>query len=103
MKISQLCTMVELWFEFFLILPIHTDVAIHAHMWSWGKTCDSLDAIPSVTVGSCKCKTLMNFNMTLTVLNLHQKTPKGATTETQVKRYERYKRDKILPHIPVER
>ena len=37
----------------------------------------------------------MNSNMTLTVLNLHQKTPKGATTKIQVKRYERYKRDKI--------
>ena len=27
--------------------------------------------------------------MTLTVLNLHQKTPKGATTKIQVKRYKR--------------
>ena len=27
-----------------------------------------------------KVKPLINFNMTLTVLNLHQKTPKGATT-----------------------
>ena len=41
-----------------------------------------------------KVKPLMNSNMTLTVLNLHQKTPKGATTKIQVKRYERYKRDK---------
>ena len=38
-------------------------------------------------------KRLMNSNMTLTVLNLHQKTPKGATTRIQVKRYKRYKRD----------
>ena len=45
-----------------------------------------------------KVKPLMNSNMT--VLNLHQKTPKGATTKTQVKRYER---DKIISHIPVER
>ena len=58
---------------------------IHAFMWSWGKTCGSLDAIPSVTMGSFKVKTLMNSNMTLTVLNLHQKTPKGATTKIQVK------------------
>ena len=36
----------------------------------------------------------MTSNMTSTVLNLHQKTPKGATTKIQVKRYERYKRDK---------
>ena len=71
-------------------------MAIHAYMWSWGKTCDSLDVIPSVTMGSCKSKTvtLMNFNMTLTVLNLHQMTHKDATTKIQVKRYERYKRDK---------
>ena len=34
-----------------------------------------------------KVKWLMNSNMTLTVLNLHQKTPKGATTKIQVKRY----------------
>ena len=30
-------------------------------------------------------KQLINSNMTLTVLNLHQKTPKGATTKIQVK------------------
>ena len=42
-----------------------------------------------------KVKPLMTSNMTLIVLNLHQKTPKGATTKIQVKRYERYKRDKI--------
>ena len=36
-----------------------------------------------------KVKPLMNSNMTLTVLNLHQKTPKGATTQIQVKRYKR--------------
>ena len=36
-----------------------------------------------------KVKQLMNSNMTSTVLNLHQKTPKGVTTKLQVKRYER--------------
>ena len=36
-----------------------------------------------------KVKWLMNSNMTLTVLNLHQKTPKRATTKIQVKRYKR--------------
>ena len=41
-----------------------------------------------------KVKQLMTSNMTLTVLNLHQKTLKGATTKIQVKRYERHKRDK---------
>ena len=35
-----------------------------------------------------KVKWLMNSNMTLTVLNLHQTTAKGATTKIQVKRYE---------------
>ena len=50
-----------------------------------------------------KVKPLMNSNMTLTALNLHQKTSKGATTKIQVKRYERYKRDKRVSHIPVER
>ena len=73
-------------------------MTIHAFMWSWGKACGSLDAIPSVTMGSCKSKAvLMNSNMTLTVLNLHQKTPKGATTKIQVKTY------KIVSDIPVER
>ena len=32
-----------------------------------------------------KVKPLMNSNMTLTALNLHQKTPKRATTKIQVK------------------
>ena len=38
-----------------------------------------------------KVKQLMTVtsNTTLTVLNLHQKTPKGATTKIQVKRYKR--------------
>ena len=36
-----------------------------------------------------KVKPLINFNMALTVLNLHQKTPKDATTKIQVKRYKR--------------
>ena len=72
-------------------------------MWSWGKTCDSLDTIPSVTIWEvAKAKPLMNSNMTLTVLNLHQKIPKGATTKIQVERYERDKRDKIVSQIPVE-
>ena len=32
-----------------------------------------------------KVKQLMNSNMTLTVLNLHQKTPRGATTTIHIK------------------
>ena len=50
-------------------------------MWSSGRTCGLLDA--------AKVKRLMNSNMTLTVLNLHQKTPKGTTTKIQEKRYKR--------------
>ena len=50
-----------------------------------------------------KLKQLMNSKMTLIVLNLHQKTPKSTTTKIQVKRYTRYKRDKIVLDIPVER
>ena len=36
-----------------------------------------------------KVKWLMNSNMTLRVLNLHHKTPKGATTKILVKTYKR--------------
>ena len=101
MKISQLC-MVELWFECFkyyypyiqmwqymLICGVGTKPVTHLyHLLQWEVA---------------KVKPLMNSNMTLTVLNLHQKTPKGATTKIQVKRYERYKRDKIVSRIPIER
>ena len=34
-----------------------------------------------------KVKPVMNSSMNLTVLNLHQKIPKGATPEIRVKRY----------------
>ena len=56
---------------------MHTEVGIHsmnAYVWCWRKTCGSLDEIPSVTMGTCKRKFLINSNMTLTVLNLHQQT-----------------------------
>ena len=56
---------------------MHTEVAIHsmnACVWCWRKACGSFDEIPSVTMGTCKRKFLMNSNMTLTVLNLHQQT-----------------------------
>ena len=46
---------------------------MNAYVWCWSKVCGSLE-IPSVTMGSCKVKFLMNSNMTLAVLNLHQKT-----------------------------
>ena len=45
------------------------------HMCGVGrKACGSFDEIPSFTMGTCKRKFLMNSNMTLTVLNLHQQT-----------------------------
>ena len=60
-----------------LNITMHTEVVIHsmnAYVWCWSKICGSLDEIPSVTMGSCKSKILKNSNMTLIVLNLHQKT-----------------------------
>ena len=56
---------------------MHTEAAIHsmnAYVWCWRKACGSLDDIPSDIMGTCKRKFLMNSNMTLTVLNLHQQT-----------------------------
>ena len=56
---------------------MHAEVAIHsmnAYVWCWRKACGSLDEIPSFTMGTYKRKFLMNSNMTLTVLNLHQQT-----------------------------
>ena len=45
-----------------------------------------------------KVEQLMTSNMT--VLNLHQNTPKGATTKTQVKRYKRDTREKNSIRYP---
>ena len=73
-------------------------MAIHAFMWSWAKPVAHLMQYHPLKWEAAKVKRLMNSNMTLTVLN--QKTPKGATTKIQVKRY---KRDKIVSDIPVER
>ena len=48
---------------------------MNAYVWCWSKICGSLDKIPSVTMGSkILTKFLLNSNMTLTVLNLHQTT-----------------------------
>ena len=102
MKISQLC-MAELWFECFEYYP-------YIQMWQYMLIC-GVGAKPVIHLMKyhllqwkvAKVKPLMNSNMTLTVLNLHQKTPKGATTKIQVKIYERYNRDKIVSHITVQR
>ena len=90
----------ELWFECFEYYP-------YIQMWQYMLLC-GVGAKPVAHLMQyhllqwevAKVKRLMNSNMTLTVLNLHQKTPKGATTKIQVKRY---KRDKIVSDIPVER
>ena len=71
-------------------------------MWSWGKPVAHLMQYHLLQWEVVKVKWLMNSNMTLTVFNLHQKTPKDATTKIQVKRYKR-KRDKIVSDIPVAR
>ena len=67
---------------------MHTEVAIHsmnAYVWCWRKACGSFDEIPSVTMGTCKRKFLMNSNMTLTVLNLHQQTDPTPPTNVPAK------------------
>ena len=59
-----------------LNITMHTEVVIHlmnAYVWCWSKICGSLDEILSLTMGSYETKFLINSNMTLTVLNLHQK------------------------------
>ena len=92
--------MVELWFECFEYYP-------KIQMWQYMLLC-GVGAKPGTHLMQyhllqwqvAKVKCFRNFIMTLIVLNLHQKTPKGATTKIQVKRY---KRDKTVSDIPVER
>ena len=59
-----------------LNITMHTEVVIHlmnAYVWCWSKICGSLDEILSLTMGSYESKILNKSNMTLIVLNLHQK------------------------------
>ena len=59
-----------------LNITMHTEVVIHsmnAYVWCWSKTCGSLDD-HLLQWEVVKVKFLMNSNMILTVLNLHQKT-----------------------------
>ena len=58
-------------------------------MWSWGKPVAHLMQYHLLQWEVAKVKPLMNSNMTLTVLNLHQNTLKGATTKIQLKRYKK--------------
>ena len=55
---------------------MHTEVVIHsmnAYVWCWSKVC-GLMKFHLLQWEVVKVKFLMNSNMTLTVLNLHQKT-----------------------------
>ena len=95
--------MVKLWFECFEYNP-------YIQMWQYMLVCGvrtkpvtHLMQYHLLQWEVAKVKPLMNSTMTLTVLNLYQKTPKGAITKIQIKRYERCKRDKTVSHIPVER
>ena len=81
--------MVELWFGCFEYYP---DIQIWQYMILCGvgaKPVAHLMQYHLLQWEVAKVKRLMNSNMTLTVLNLHQKTPKGATTMIQVKRSKR--------------
>ena len=57
---------------------MHTEVVIHsinAYVWCWSKICGSLDEIPYLLQWELiNVQFLINSNITLTVLNLHQKT-----------------------------
>ena len=77
--------MVKLWFASFEYYP-------YIHMWQHMllsgvqvKPVAYLIQYHVLQWEVAKVKQLMNSNMTLTVPNLHQKTPKGATTKIQVK------------------
>ena len=77
--------MVELWFASFEYYP---NIQMWQHMLLCGvraKPVAHLMQYHLLQWEVAKVKQLMNSNITLTVLNLHQKTPKGATTKIQVK------------------
>ena len=77
--------MVELWFECFEYYP-------YIQMWQYMLIC-GVRAKPMTYLMQyhllqwevAKVKPFMNSNITSTVLNLHQKTPKGPKTKIQVK------------------
>ena len=79
--------MVELWFECF-------EYYSYIQMWQYMLMCSVAEKPVADLMNYhllqwevTKVKPLMNSNITLTVLNLHQKIPKGATTKIQVERY----------------
>ena len=75
-------------------------MAIHAFKWSWAKPVAHLMQYHLLQWEVAKVKTLMNSNITLTMLNLYQKISKGATTKIKVKRY---KSDKIVSDMQDQR
>ena len=77
--------MVKLWFASFEYYPY---IQMWQHMLLFGvraKPVAHLMQYHLLQWEVAKVKQLMNSNITLTVLNLHQKTPKGAKTKIQVK------------------
>ena len=56
-------------------------MAIHAYVWFRAKPGAHLMKYHLLQWEVAKVKPLMNSNMTLTVLNLRQKIPKGATVQ----------------------
>ena len=81
MKISQLC-MDELWFESFEYYPYIPQMSQYVLICGvWAKPVTHLMQYHLLQWEVANVKPLMNSNMTLTVFNLHQKTPKGATTK----------------------
>ena len=71
-------------------------------MWSWGKPVTHLMQYHLLQWEVAKVKPSINSNMTLTVLNLHQKTPKSATTKIQVKDMRYIREIKKVSHIPTK-
>ena len=68
--------MAELWFGR-LNITMYTEVVMHsmnAYVWCWGKPVAHLMKFHLLQWEAAKVKFLMNSNMTLTVLNLYQKT-----------------------------
>ena len=79
--------MVELWFgcfEYYPYIQMWQDIFLHG---VGAKPVAHLIQYHLLQWEVAKIKQLMNSNMSLTVLNLHQKAPQGATTKIQVKRY----------------
>ena len=92
--------MAELWFgcfEYYPCIQKWQYIQLNAYVWCWRKACGSLNEIPSVTMGTCKRKFLMNSNVTLTVLNLHQQTDPKVQKDFKGQ-YSKVKGQSVLHH-----